>query len=500
MQNRLAKEPALARRKTWLLALFAGGLALTAAGCACPPVFHADGFLGAELADRTCHAPVSGVCPGEFVLPPDVVLEDGLSEDESIATALTNNAAFRATLAQLAMAQGDFVQAGLLANPNLITMIPVGVKQWEWTLYFPIETFVVRPHRLAVAESERQRVANQLVQNGLTLVRDVRVAHADWTLAQDRAALAREGASLRQQIAGLTEKRLQRGDISELEAMTARVDALTAQANATLLEQNVAIARGRLANLMGLPPEFELFHPATQSSHSLPPQTSFLLEHALASRPDLQAAEWAVAAAARRVEVARWQFLRVDVGADGNSRGEKGSEAGPALRLDLPIFNRNEGGVLRAQAELEQAAHNRDAVRNQIVQEVRTAAAQMFQSAENLEILQNRVAPSLQEAVALAQNAYEGGGASYLLVLQTTTQYLDARGRILDQTAAWRRALAELERGVGRRLDGCARPGIVSEEIPAPPPGTPSGSNTSELPQPPPENFPDRGLRPSFDP
>jgi cobalt-zinc-cadmium efflux system outer membrane protein len=410
-------------------------------------------MLAAELAERTSQSPATGVCPGEFVLPPEVILEDGLSEDEAIATALVNNAAFRATLAELGMGQGDVVLAAQLPNPNLTTFLPVGVKQWEWTLYFPIETLIVRPHRLAVAQSDYQRIAHQLVQNGLNVVRDVRVAYADWLLADDQAKLAQDGADLRQQISDLTEKRLQRGDISELEAIAARIDALTAQANADLVAQNVVIARSRLANLMGLPPEIEEFCP----SEAPPPSMEILdaaclVDEALASRPDLQAAEWSVAAAAERVEVARWQFLRVDVGADGNSRGLKGFEAGPAMRLDVPIFNRNEGGVLRAEAEWARAAHNRDAVRNQIVQEVRAAAAQALQAAENLETLENRVAPSLQEALTLAQNAYEDGGASYLLVLQTATGYLDVRGRILDQTAALRRAWAELERGVGRRI------------------------------------------------
>jgi cobalt-zinc-cadmium efflux system outer membrane protein len=400
------------------------------------------------------------------------VLEDGVSEDEAIATALSNNAAFQATLAQLDIACGDVVQAGLLTNPNFQTFIPVGVKQWEWTLFVPIESFILRPHRLAATRAEYGRVANQLVQNGLTLVRDVRVAYADWVLADAQAQLGQEGANLRQGISNLTERRLQRGDIGELEAMTARIDALNAQANAALLEQNVVAARGRLSALLGLPPEIENIFPTPEPPRVLPPaDTSSLVAQALDSRPDMFAAQWAADAAAERARLARWLFLRMDVGADANAQGEKGYEAGPALRFDVPIFNRNQGGILRADAELDQALHNRDAVRNQIVQEVRVAAAQARQAQENLEILKNRVAPSLQEALAIAQNAYESGGASYLLVLQTTTQYLDARVRILDQSAALRRAIAELERGVGRNL----------AEVPLPPTGPWEGSAPLEL-------------------
>ena len=198
--------------------------------------------------------PVSSVsCPGEFALPPGSSLDDGLCEDEAIAIALTNNAAFRATLTQLGMARGDVIQAGQLTNPQLVYLFPAGAKQWEATLYIPIEAFVLRPHRLEVAESDYQRVANTLVQNGLDFVRNVRVAYTDLALATAQAQLANDIVALRQKIADLTQRRLDRGEISELEAATARIEALNARTLAGTAALNVSIAGARLSTLMGLP-------------------------------------------------------------------------------------------------------------------------------------------------------------------------------------------------------------------------------------------------------
>lgn len=404
------------------------------------------------------------MAPGEFVLPPDLMFEDGLSEDEAIATALSNNSAFQATLAQLGMAEGDLIQAGLLTNPSFTTFFPVSVKQWEWTLYVPIEAFVLRPKRLAVAESQYESVAHQLVQNGLTLVRDVRVAYADLAVASAQWKLALEAVKIRQTIADLTEKRLTRGDISELEVMTARIDALNANANAAALEQNVVIARSRLALLMGLPPHDDQLQAELTEPPPVPTlDVATLVDEAFASRPDAQAAQWAVTAAAHRARLSRWLFLRVDADADANAKGEKGFEVGPGIRFDIPIFNRNQGGTMRADAELSQAMHNRDAVYEQIVQEVRAAAAQWTQAQQQLSILEGQVAPSLKEALQIAEKGFSDGGTDYLLVLLTTTQYLDVRARVLDQVAALRRARAELERSVGHNL------GPAPEQLPLPP-------------------------------
>ena len=178
-------------------------------GCAMPRSRCDSSVVACELQNRTSHSLLQNPCSGQFFLPPDVQLEDGLSEEEAIATALANNAVFRATLAQLEMARGDVIQAGLLTNPNLVAFFPVSAKQLEWTLSLPVDAFVLRPKRRELAECDYQRIACQIVQSGLDLVRDVRVAHADWELAVEQARLGQEAVEIRERIAELTGKRLQ---------------------------------------------------------------------------------------------------------------------------------------------------------------------------------------------------------------------------------------------------------------------------------------------------
>jgi cobalt-zinc-cadmium efflux system outer membrane protein len=387
------------------------------------------------------------------VLPPGLGEDKPLSLDDAILSALQNNDAFHATLAQMGMADGDFLQSSLLTNPNLNSMIPVSVKQWEWTLFVPIESFLLRPERMNLTDKDRERVANQLVQTGLTLVRDVQVGYANLALATEQHQLALEALQIRQDLVDLTEKRLKDGDIAELEAIQSRVDALNAKANAALLEQNVTIARQNLAILMGIPEYSNQLNVVSVPDFQVPVQTmDELISIASANRPDLIAAQWAVATAEARCRLARKAWWRFDAVADYNGNGEKGPQAGPGIRLDIPIFNKNEGGVMRACAELEAAKFNRDQIQDQIVQQVRVALTQAKQARENLNALKTEVLPTLDDALAIAKKGFEGGGASYLLVLQTTTQYIDVKGRMLDQAAAICRARAELDLSCGGRL------------------------------------------------
>ncbi len=166
----------------------------------------------------------------------------------------------------------------------------------------------------------------------------------------------------------------------------------------------------------------------------------------------------------------RWAFLRVDASLDANSGGAGPSNFGPGFRIDIPIFNRNQGGVLRADWTVDQALNNEAAIEQRVAMEVRTAAVQLQQANENLSSLQSQVLPSVQESLDLTTKAFEDGGTSYLFVLQSTTQYLDTQTQELQQIANVRRALAELERSVGRRLAyPVAEEPLEIEEINLPP-------------------------------
>tara|TARA_R110002072_G_scaffold303004_1_gene491218 strand:- start:16027 stop:17565 length:1539 start_codon:yes stop_codon:yes gene_type:complete len=428
------------------------------AGCKSPQPCCDPRLPTRELACRTGVA-MQSTPPCQQVIPAGVVLEDGLSEDEAVLIALSNNSAFQATLAQLGMAHGDAVQANLLMNPQFLVYFPTGTKEGQYTLFAPIESYLLRPTRVKVANREYRRIGETLVQNGLDLARNVRVAYADLAVATQQAQLAQEALGIRGEVFDVTEKRLEDGDISELETITAKVDRLNAKAAAGVQDQTVAIAEARLATLIGLTRLPTPLVPLPLQSPELPTlDEQQLIDQALACRPDYNAAKWAVAAASQRSRLSRWLFLRMDGVLD--VRSDPGGRTGGGLRLDVPIFNRNEGGVIRADWEINAAMHQRDAIADQIVADVRTSIRTLRQASDNLRVLEQEVAPALVESLDISRKGFADGGTDYLLVLQTTTQYLDAKARILDQKAAYSRALAELERAVGCHLEA----GLVDYE------------------------------------
>jgi len=115
-----------------------------------------------------------------------------------------------------------------------------------------------------------------------------------------------------------------------------------------------------------------------------------LVAEAVATRPDAIAADNAAHAAAERLRVARLGWVRFLGLLDATSGRVTGHEFSPAYRITVPIFNRNQGGIARAKAELDQFERRKLTVHNQIVQDVRTSFTRYQQARAEMDVLKKR--------------------------------------------------------------------------------------------------------------
>ena len=405
--------------------------------------------LDAAIRDRA----VSGIrVEGNAPFPPDASIEDGLTSQEAVAIALWNSPSFQATLADLGVARADLVEAGLLRNPVFSLLFPVGPKQLEWTLQFPFDALWQRPRRVAAARLNVQAVGQRLVWDALTLVAQARTAHAEALIADRRLQLTVENADLVQRLADITEARLRAGDISELEARSARSDAARVQVVRRAAEHDRNLARLTLAATLGLDSQadkLQLFVgdlPNTSACGS----DAAVMREALASRPDVRAAEIGIEAAGRR---ARWERSRVLslIGIlDANGSGAEGFELGPGVGVELPLFSRNQGAVSRADAEIERASRQYSAVRAQVVADVRSATVRVQQAQQAIAAWRDDIVPSLEIERRQAESAYQAGEIPLFSLLDVSRRLVDGRTRWLDAEADFERATIALERSIGR--------------------------------------------------
>ena len=277
--------------------------------------------------ERTGHSLVATATTAAPQFPAGVSLADGLTADEAVALALWNHAQFQVDLTELGFARADLIEAGLLRNPVLSLLFPVGPKQLEAALSLPIEVLWQRPQRLAAAKVEAQRVAENLVQHGLDLARDTQIAYAELVLAQLQQQVAEESARLQQEMADIAASRVRAGDISLLEESSARIEVLRAQETVMSSARETEILKARFSTLLGLglrDTSFVLV-PAPETGRSQK-TLSALFSAAFASRPDLRAAELGIEAAGKRLGWVRARILHFTGVLEANGAGKDGFE------------------------------------------------------------------------------------------------------------------------------------------------------------------------------
>jgi len=174
---------------------------------------------------------------------------------------------------------------------------------------------------------------------------------------------------------------------------------------------------------------------------------------AASNRPDLRAAEVSVQAAAEKAKWERSQVLMMlaptlsikEIGTDG-------LRAGPGLNMEIPIFSRNQGKISRADAEVVRTAKRYAALRARVEHEVADAYNRTQKAQASLTQIAQQVRPPAEQSIQLSQRAFDNGDITLLSVLEATRQIHDINLREAEASSALQRALAELERAIGRSL------------------------------------------------
>jgi cobalt-zinc-cadmium efflux system outer membrane protein len=172
------------------------------------------------------------------------------------------------------------------------------------------------------------------------------------------------------------------------------------------------------------------------------------------NNPDI--ARWVAAMEARRaqVEVARSKAVP-DLTFSGGVRYLNEAQEGAfvlGFSLPLPVFDRNQGGIREAYAQLTKAELERRAAEVRVSTALSDAYQHLVSAANEVTTLYNEVLPAAAEAFQATQEGYRLGKFGLLDVLDVQRTFFETRSRYLEALATYHKAVAELERWSGEEL------------------------------------------------
>jgi len=398
--------------------------------------------------------------PGMNTMPPSVNTANGIAEDEAVSIALYNNAQYQSDLAQISIVQADLIDAGVVSNPLLRYLLPSGGLSVSGYINFGFDFLWQRPRRIAIAQAEIERTAENMILRGYTVIRDVQTNFADLQLAKDRAAILAENAVIRGEIARLNNVRFRLGEISEIETSTSSADSAAAVDEFFRACLDTILRTNRLNTLLGYSPDTAIDFKTTPVNFLAQKiSQNEYLKLAYENQPELRSAQLAINNAGNRIGWERSRIIAFMATIGFNHvEGNGGSKVlpnayQPGIQMELPVLNRNQGRIARARAELEQASYNYVALRQRIANDVADAYSRYEQTYESYEIYNTNVLPSLQEAVRLVQLSFQRGDISYLPVLEAMRQLVNGRLRKAEIEAEIKRSISQLNFVIGKKTE-----------------------------------------------
>lgn len=408
-----------------------------------------------------CAAPQLAASRGAIALPHvdfagspeavDQLLARPLTAEEAVKVALLSHRGARAALAEVGIARGALVQAGLLPNPELEfeldglggaepAHVALGVEYaLTGALFAPLEASAAE----AALEASRLQAAGAL----LDLAYEVRVAFFEAQAAQQRLEL-RLRALQSQQASYATALELSTaGNLPALALANERAAVELARVQVAEAENALLDAREGLTRAMGVSGErtgWALAGPLALPEGALDLQGAE--ERAVRASLELSELERRAEAAARQERLFAWQgFLpHVAFGVHADRGGDLW-QLGARLAVELPLFDRADGLRLSARSEQEGLRARAEAAAAGLRSAVRRTLNRVESAERRARHYAARLLPARQEQLEqtlLQYNAMQRGVFEVLQAQRAVTE--TALGQV-DATLDYWKARAALD-------------------------------------------------------
>lgn len=373
-----------------------------------------------------------------------------LAELEALAERCNPTLALAAARVQAARAQQ--LQAGLYPNP-VVGYIgsEIGNEGRAGQQGGFVSQEVVTAGKLhlnrAVASQEIRQAEYTWAGQRFRVLTDVRRGFYEVLIAQRTVELAQQLVAISESAVKTSEELLKANEVTRADVLQARIEADSAKILLGKAQHRYAAAWRNLAAVIG----DSSLQPTTLAG-SLEDGIIQLtwddaLSRLLTESPELAAAEAGVArarAALRRECAGRIPNLDLQAGVQYD-HATQDTFASVQVGVPIPIYNRNQGNISKAQAELAAAQEEVRRVRLALEQRLAAVFEQYASARQQVETYTRDIIPNAAESLKLVAAGYRQGEFSYLMLLTSQRTYIQTNLAYLDALRELRSAMTLLE-------------------------------------------------------
>lgn len=391
-----------------------------------------------------------------------------VSLQDAVALALVQSPELATFAWELRAREARMLQAGRPPNPVITTLAQdLGGRTGLTGAADPIQAQATielsqlielggkRAARQRQAASTRDLAAWDYETARIDVLTRVTRAHLDVLASQEAVALAEQTTNVIEQVQQAVGLRVTAGVVSPIEQTKADVAVAAVRIESDRARRTLDADRRRLAALWGS--SSARFQSAAGDLRSLPPVPTFAeLQERLSQNPDL--ARWAAEIAQREAALAVERSKRVpDVAVIGGYRRYPEIDSNAFLisaSVQLPLFDRNRGGIQEARARVSKAYEEQRAAQARVTAMLAEAYRALSSAKDDVSAFASSVLPGARSAFEAIGEGYRLGKFGYLDVLDAQRTFVSAGGQYLRALSDYHKAAAEVERLIGAPLTG----------------------------------------------
>jgi cobalt-zinc-cadmium efflux system outer membrane protein len=383
-----------------------------------------------------------------------------LTMAQAVREALDHNLNLTAEKLNEQVADTAVLTAAIRPNPVITVtvtrpdqnLIDAGVSPYEQVFRtdYVVERGDKRDRRIDQASLAKSVTQLQAVNTARLLILDVESAFTDLQLAQMNLALARDNLTAFNDVVQVNTERVRAGDLASVELARSRLAALQFQNDVRQRETKLAVARVRLATLLGRTSADGLEATGDLRRDAEPIDLAVIARQADMARPDLRAvrADQARSAADLRLQLANGKIdytVSGELHRQEGSAGVHGNAYVASVSAPLPIFNRNQGETARARVQAQQLRARIAALEHDISSEVSSAYAGYANAREILGTIEGQMLVQARDVRTTMEYSYRRGEASFVELLDAVRAFNDTMQGYNEARADYARSLYTLD-------------------------------------------------------
>ncbi len=274
---------------------------------------------------------------------------------------------------------------------------------------------------------------------------------------QRRLTLAEENRDRFSRILDVNTIRFKKGYIAEVDLIRIRLQVVDFQSQVIQAIQEAETAKADLRQLLRLSPATQVELTTELEYRRVDPDIGKLRLTAMDARPDIRVKRLTSAQREADLKLAMaYRVPDVTIGAGYAVQGPQGPDNPGQVALNvgvpLPLFNRNQGGIMQAEVAVQTAQADLTKTINQVENQVDVSYKTLVQSRRLVEAYLGGILDDARSTFTIVEHAYERGGATIIDLLDAARTSRTIQQNYIEALFNYQYNLFQLESAVGQEI------------------------------------------------